>query len=34
MIANAVKTFAAQGMSPQQIAQILQIDVEAVGKNI
>jgi predicted transposase/invertase (TIGR01784 family) len=31
-IANAVKTLAGQGMSLQQIAQILQLDVEEAGK--
>ncbi|MDR1525233.1 MAG: PD-(D/E)XK nuclease family transposase [Tannerella sp.] len=34
IIANAVKNLTAQGMSPQQIAQILQSDVEEVRKNI
>jgi predicted transposase YdaD len=34
MIANAVKNLAGQGMDPQQIAQILQLDVEEVRKNI
>jgi flagellar biosynthesis/type III secretory pathway protein FliH len=34
MIANAVKNLVGQGMSPGQIAQILQLDVEEVRKNI
>jgi DNA-binding CsgD family transcriptional regulator len=32
MIANAVKNLIQQGMSPQQVAQILQLDVEEVRK--
>jgi hypothetical protein len=34
MIANAVKNLAGQGMSPGQIAQILQLDIKEVRKNI
>jgi predicted transposase/invertase (TIGR01784 family) len=34
MIANAIKNLVGQGMSPGQIAQILQLDVEEVRKNI
>ncbi|MDR1667964.1 MAG: PD-(D/E)XK nuclease family transposase [Bacteroidales bacterium] len=34
VIANAVKSLVGQGLSLQQIAQILQLDVEEVGKNI
>jgi predicted transposase/invertase (TIGR01784 family) len=33
-LANAVKNFIGQGMSPQQVAQILQLDEEEVRKNI
>jgi predicted transposase/invertase (TIGR01784 family) len=33
MIANAIKNLIQQGMSPQQVAQILQLDVEEVRKH-
>jgi ATP/maltotriose-dependent transcriptional regulator MalT len=34
IITNAIKNLVSQGLSPQQIAQILQLDVEEVKKNI
>jgi predicted transposase/invertase (TIGR01784 family) len=34
IIANAIKSLISQGLSPQQISQILQLDIEEVQKNI
>jgi DNA-directed RNA polymerase specialized sigma24 family protein len=34
VITNAVKNLAGQGISPQQIAQVLQMDVEEVIKSL